>query len=212
MYAIKMNDDKSLATTVQATIYQNEKGADTLVFLLPKYYEEENLADCTVLLRYILPNGIGKSEELEVEPEPYNSRYYRYHLKITSTLTETAGEIEVWLSIINMYDNLVLKSGETIIQITPAKDITDYLASEDLNQLDRLAAQVKELELNKADGISYDNKTRILQLTSGNAMIGNKVSVPSDSYADEIAKKVEDEWSDMTELGNESSAEDWEPM
>lgn len=40
MYAIKMNEDKSLITTVQATIYQNEKNADTLVFLLPKYYED----------------------------------------------------------------------------------------------------------------------------------------------------------------------------
>lgn len=77
MYVIKMNDDKSLETTVEATIYQNEKNADTLVFLLPRLYEEVNLADCIVLLRYLLPDGTGKSEELEMSPVPYNQNYYR---------------------------------------------------------------------------------------------------------------------------------------
>lgn len=56
MYVIKMNEDKSLETTVEATIYQNEKNADTLVFLLPRLYEEVNLANCIALLRYILPD------------------------------------------------------------------------------------------------------------------------------------------------------------
>ena len=67
MYAIKMNDDKSLTTTIKSTIYQYEKNADTLVFLVPMSYEDINLANCTMLLRYIAPNGIGKSEELEMD-------------------------------------------------------------------------------------------------------------------------------------------------
>lgn len=179
MYAIKMNEDKSLVTTIQSTIYQNEKNADTLVFLLPKYYEEENLADCAVLLRYLLPDGTGKSEKLKIEPEPYNDNYYRYRLSITSTLTETVGTVELWLEIINMYDNLVLKSGTVFIKITPSKDITDYLSSKDLNQLDHLAAQIESLKFGKADGLSYDNETCQLQLTSNGTPIGQPVYVNS---------------------------------
>lgn len=179
MYAIKMDEDKSLVTTIHSTIYQYEKNADTLVFLLPKSYEEENLADCAVLLRYILPDGTGKSEELEIEPEPYNDRYYRYRLGITSTLTETVGTIELWLDINNMYNNLVLKSGTAFIEITPAKDITDYLSSNDLNQLDHLAAQVEILKLNKADDLSYDSETCQLQLISNGNPIGKPVYISS---------------------------------
>lgn len=70
MYAVKMNVDKSLQTTIKATIYQYDKNADTLVVLLPMTYEDKNISDCTVLLRYILPNEVGKSEELEMCPEP----------------------------------------------------------------------------------------------------------------------------------------------
>ena len=41
MYAIKMEDDKSLTTTIHSTIYQGEKNADTLVFVVPMMYEDE---------------------------------------------------------------------------------------------------------------------------------------------------------------------------
>lgn len=181
MYAIKMNDDKSLVTTVHATIYQNEKNADMIVFLLPKYYGEKNISDCSVLLRYILPDSTGRSEELEMEPEPYNERYYRYHLSINSSLTEAAGAIELWINILDEHEDLVLTSGTTEIEIVPAKDITDYLSSKDLNQLDRMQIQLKDLNNKKADGLAYDQKTHRLQLTSGNVVIGNEVVVPSDS-------------------------------
>lgn len=207
MYSIKMNEDKSLETTIQSTIYQHERNADTLVFLLPKVYEEENLADCTILLRYIMPDGTGRSEELEINPEPHNKEYYLYRLKFNSELTAMVGTIELWLSIINMYDNLILKTGSAFIEITPAKDISDYLAPGDLNQLDKLAAQVEKLKLDKADGLSYNDETRQLQLTSNNATIGNAVTVPSDEYDDSIVKRVDDEWSDMSDTGEDTTVE-----
>ena len=82
-----MNEDKSLETTVEATIYQNEKNADTLVFLLPRLYEEVNLANCIALLRYILPDGTDRkstrlnstsslqSELLPVQPKNEHAAY-----------------------------------------------------------------------------------------------------------------------------------------
>ena len=61
-----------------------------LVFLIPKIYGNQNLADCELLLRYILPNGYGKSEALEIDLEPYNENYYRYNLSINTRLTDIA--------------------------------------------------------------------------------------------------------------------------
>lgn len=122
-----MNEDKSLETTVEAMIYQNEKNADTLVFLLPRLYEEVNLANCIALLRYILPDGTGKSEELEMSPVPYNQNYYRYNLKMNTRLTETAGTIELWLCVLSLYDDVVLKTGTAIIEVTPARRLWTIL-------------------------------------------------------------------------------------
>ena len=177
MYAIKMNEDKSLVTTVQSTIYQNEKNADTLVFLLPKFYEEENLADCAVLLRYILPDGTGKSEELEMTPIPYNKEYYRYRLKVNTRVTAVPGSIELWICAINMYDNTVLKTGTAAIEVTAVKEIMDYLAPEDLNQLDRLTAKVKHLEESKADDLAVNEEGNTIQLTAKGTPVGQSVEL-----------------------------------
>lgn len=176
MYAIKMNDDKSLTTTVQATIYQNDKNADTLVFLVPMTYEEKNISDCTVLLRYILPNKVGKSEELEMCPEPYKN-YYQYRLKVSSEFTDIPGQIELWLSIIDAYDDLLLRTDNIFITVRPAKDITRYLSTKDRNQLDKLNEKVTRLEHQKADNIIYNDDEQYLQLTSNGKPIGDQVDM-----------------------------------
>lgn len=176
MYTIKMNNDKSLTTTIKATIYQYEKNADTLVFLLPMMYEEKNIADCVVLLRYILPNNIGKSEELEMCPEPYKN-YYQFRLPISSSLTDVSGAIELWLNITDPHDEWMLSTGNLTIEVRSIKDITQYLPSESRNQLDRLTAKVIRLEQEKADNILYNNDKQYIQLTANGIPIGEQVDM-----------------------------------
>lgn len=187
LYVIKMDsdNDKSLITTIKSKIYQGECNADTLVFLVPMEFENQNLADCTMLIRYILPNGSGKSEELEMDVEPYND-HYRYKLKASSKFTEVSGNIELWLSAIDMYDNFILKSGSTFIEITPSKKISDYLSTDDLDQLDKLSAKVELLEKNKADDILYDDEKKALQLSSNGIPIGTRVNISSAISGDDV--------------------------
>lgn len=186
MYSIKMKDDKSLEATVQAKIYQYEKNADTLVFLLPRYYDDINLSDCTILLRYLLPNGIGKSEELEMSPLPHNKDYYRYNLKVNTRLTAMPGIIELWVCAIDIHDDVVLKTGEITIEVTPTKEITDYLEPKDLNQLDKLSAAVKELKETKADDLIVNDDGDVIQLSANGAPIGQSVTLPTWAELDEI--------------------------
>lgn len=189
MYAIKMNEDKSLNTTVQSTIYQYEKNADTMVFLLPKYYDDKTLSDCSVLLRYILPDGTGKSEELEMSPIPYNKEYNQYSLKVNTRFTETPGKIELWLCAIDIRDSLVLKTGTAHVEITPAKDITDFMSPDDLNQLDRLALRVRLVEEEKADDIAVNEEGDTIQLMSKGRLIGHAIELDTNP-----------EWLDMDEV------------
>ena len=181
MYVIKMNTDKSLMTTIKSTIYQYERNTDTLVFLIPKYYQDENMADCAMLLRYILPTGEGQSEEIQMEPEPYNDNYYKYYLQVTTGITSEVGTVELWLTAINMQDNVVLKSGTITIEIEPSKDIMDYLSEESLNQLDKLEAKVYELESQKADNIMYNSDDGTIQLTANGSPIGDKIVILNNS-------------------------------
>lgn len=177
LHVIKMNNDKSLVTTIKARIYQKENSADTIVFLIPKYYEDNNMADCLLMLRYILPNNVGRSEELELEPEPYNDSYYRYHLKATTQITSEVGKIELWLSAININDVLVLKTGQTTIEVLPVKDITNYFPDEKLDQLDKLEAKLNFLETMKADNIVFNHEDDTIQLTSDGVPVGDRIHV-----------------------------------
>lgn len=177
MYVIKMNADKTLQTTIHANIYQGEKNADMLVFLIPKLYGNQNVADCDLLMRYILPSGYGRSEALELALEPYNSNYYRYDLKLDTKLTELAGDIEIWLSAISLNDNVVFKTGSVELTVLPSKDIADYLDPKSRDQLDKLSEKVSKLESEKADNIFYDENGDYLQLSSNGSAIGNKVDM-----------------------------------
>lgn len=186
MYVIKMNADKSLQTTIHTNIYQGEKNTDTLVFLIPKLYGNQNVADCELLMRYILPNGYGRSEALELALEPYNADYYRYDLKLTTKFTDVPGDIEIWLSAISLNDNVVFKTGSAEVAVLPQKDIVDYLDPESRDQLDKLSAKVSKLELEKADDIFYDEAEKYLQLSSNGSAIGSKVDMSKVKGDDEV--------------------------
>lgn len=208
MYVIKMDsdNDKSLITTIKSKIYQGERNADTLIFLVPMKFENQNLADCTMLLRYILPNGLGRSEELEMDFEPYNN-HYRYRLKASSKFTEVSGSIELWLSAIDMYDNFILKSSSTLIEVTPSKNISDYLSTDDLDQLDKLSAKVELLEKNKADDILYDNEKKVLQLSSNGVPIGTEANIASAVSGDDVID-FDDNDVIVIDDGNEQASSD----
>lgn len=124
MYAIKMNDDKSLSANIKATIYQGERRADTLVFFIPMQYDQINIADCDLKLKYILPDGSEREELLSMDLEPYKT-YYSYRLSITSHFTEIDGRIELWLVAIGSNDNIVLKTGTHNITILKKKNHTE---------------------------------------------------------------------------------------
>lgn len=177
---IKMNSDKSLVITIPTTIFRGETRADLITFLVPAEYEGINLADCAMLMRYILPDGAGKSEPLSYLPEMYKS-YLQFSTIVNTRLTAQDGEVIVWLTAIDGDDGVVLKTGEAIIDIQPSKDIADYFPEEDLDQLDQLAARISELEDTKADNIIFDDVNSTIQLTANGKPIGDKIVISAET-------------------------------
>ena len=169
---IKMNEDKSLMITVPTTIYRGEKNSDLITFLIPGEYEGNNIADYKMTMRYILPSGLGRSEELVFQPEMYKS-YLQYSTQLNSRFTEERGEITIWLTAFGRDGDIVLKTGEVAVTISQSKDISAYLPPNELDQIDQLAAKVAELEAKKADGLSYDEAKSVVYLTRGGIPIQN---------------------------------------
>lgn len=186
MYAIKLESDKSLVTTVCSTIYQGEKKADTLVFLLPKTYDAINLADCTLLLRYILPDGTGQTEELLMHPIPHNESYNQYLLDISTRFTEQAGEIELWLTLVDFNSDVVLESGTAIVTVHEVRSIEDYLPSEELSLIDRLAAKVNDLEKHSVNDLKFSAEEEVMQLTANGVPVGERVDVSTMVNKDDV--------------------------
>lgn len=173
---IKMQDNKSLIVTVPSTIYRGETGSDVMTFLIPNQYENVEIANSSVLIRYIDADEVGHSEQLKLLPEMYNG-YLQYTLPIDTDVTSNAGILTLWLSCISYDDIAVFKTGELEVEIKPSKSIEEYLPVEDLDQIDRLAIEVSNLKNTKADNLVYDADDGSLQLSASGVPIGDEVTV-----------------------------------
>lgn len=176
---IKMNDDKSLVITIPTTIYRGETRADIITFLVPSSYGPVNVADGEMILRYIGPDGIGRSEPLAYLPEKYKD-YLQFSTVINTKLTSNEGEIILWLAVVDGDKQVVLKSGEAIVEIQPSQDITMYLPDEDIDQLDSLVIRMDRLENTKADNIMFDRQTSTIQLLSNGVPVGDRIMISVD--------------------------------
>ena len=147
---IKMNNSKDLLITIPTTIFRGEKNADLITFLIPMEYEDRNMADCAAVMRYILPDGTGRSEGLNYDPLPYKG-YLQFSTVADTRLTKLDGLVTIWLTFFDGNDAVVLKTGEVNVPIAKSKNIYDYMCDEDLDQLDQLVARIEYLDAIKAE-------------------------------------------------------------
>ena len=193
MYYIKMNDDKTLITTVPTKIYQGDNCADEFVFLLPQSYDSIVFADHMVYLRYVLPSGDGASVSLKKLDELY-SGYLQYVIDAKAEMTKTAGMIEMWITVLDAKKAAVLNTSSLRVRVFPKTNIVDHMPN-GMNQLDWMAIQIARLDDEKADNIitDVDDKGDYIQLTANDARIGNQVYITGAGSGGD----GDDYWEDM---------------
>lgn len=185
MYTILMNTDKSLIATNRINIYQRENAVDKIQFLLPQTYEDLNLSEFEVVVKYVDQGNVAHSEILELQEELYKEKL-QYILPVTTKITQFAGDVKLCLSVLNVnLDNdekeEVLHTGETIINVKSIDDIFAFTPKESLETIDKkiLELQVaikantmiaESIDQNKANDLSYENNT--LQLLANGKPIG----------------------------------------
>lgn len=194
-YVIMINDDNSMTITQKRRIVQRSKLIDDLWFLTKPEYNGYNMADFTVMLEYLSPvSRKYRTEFLALNENQYNG-YLKYSLPFDTKVTAEAGSVELMLTFLRVELDENGKSKQRVrkisgvnIDIIPISAWSDIIPDCALSALDqriiKMDAQIKALNDtsvamadNKADNIAYDEETNVLQLKSGDKLIGNKVTI-----------------------------------
>jgi len=200
-----MNKDKSLTATKKATIYQREKLVDKIQFLLPQKYEQLDIRDCIIVLRYIDQGNVAHAEKLIQDEELYKERI-RCLMDVNTDLTRFAGDIKAHLSFLrlnpeNSLHEEVLKSGEILITISPINELYAFAGDDYLDIVDKamleLEAKQKAQDLiaetynkEKADNLVLDRENSSIYLESNGIPI-NKSTIPLNNLGDAISDETE---------------------
>ena len=123
----RMDANKDLIATTIATIYQQEKNIDSVAILLPQFYNDIDLGDFKVELKYADFTNALHTEELTKDTEMYKDTYYRYIFPITEDFTQIAGDIRFMIAV-SQGEDTMLHTGSATISIRPWKD---YKIAED---------------------------------------------------------------------------------
>lgn len=137
---ILFKSNKSLSITSKSVIMQKENLADKLLFYLPLTYEDITFSDPDVTL-YYRDTGNNVHAELLMSSESDKEGYIKYTLPFTSELTENAGELELWLSIVNTSSD----SGVTGLITSTIHSQSVFITINEWNDY-TLGASVSELE------------------------------------------------------------------
>lgn len=195
MYIILVENDNSLYASKKERIMQKSKLVDTLWFLVPQFYKEQDMSEYTVQLEYILPC----SKEYHTEILELSDEMYKDHLKYTipfdTKLTKENGVVQLQLTFAKteLDENgkgvqYVRKTSVGTIEVIPLTAWSSIIPDSALEAIDQrlikldtqmrgLADLAEALDYNQVDNLVYDKTEDVLQLMAGNVGVGNKVSV-----------------------------------
>lgn len=188
MYTIKLNNDKALETTVKTTLMQKENGVDKIQFLLPPTYESQDLSEYMITMVWRDPNGNLHTGLLERDLDIYRN-YIRCVYIATKEFLSQAGEIEVWLNMMNpaLDDDIpykTLRTFSTVIRVDKPGSYADFA---DYEALEAMKQKIKDLDDSMPTDLAVDEETDNLHLVHGDEQIGNgvEIMVPGDHDLDD---------------------------
>ena len=212
MYTIVMNNNKELITTQKTNIYQREKLADKIQFLIPQNYNDLDLSTYLAIIKYVDQSNTSHAEVLNADEEVYKNKL-RYTLPIDTEITRFAGTITIRLSFVKVNmdtkEMSVIHSGETTITVLPLKDYYTFVPDESLEFVDQLVGNLEAkieatehiaeiYDSEKADNLSYQDN--ILQLTSHGTKIGDPVAFEDNETIDDTQSIAQKEILELFDL------------
>lgn len=151
-----MTNSKDLIITVPTTIFCGENNADLITFLLPAKYKNQSIAECSVEMSYIRPDGSSSNETLICSAERYKG-YLQYGTVVDTNLAVASGAVTLWLTCYDQDDYVILKTDEVVVRVSPADGAPDnghepLSTQADWEQQDSSAPDYIK---NKVEAVSY---------------------------------------------------------
>ena len=194
MYTIVLDKYKNLNTTIRTTLFVRENMADKIQFLVPPVYQNNDISEYTVTLKYIDPNGNFHSEILTPNEELYKD-YIKYELSVGTRLTQVAGKLVVRLTLVkfDINDGVTeidkIETNSTVIQIQQPTGFVDNINFEDIEafkaKMGQMENDINNLQDNMPDDLGI-NDNDILHLTHDGEPIGNGVEILIPTQFDEL--------------------------
>lgn len=209
MYTIVMRDNKMLETTIKTSIFQREKLADKIQFLLPQTCGDLDIANCTAVLKYMDQLDVAHVEVLTMDDELYKGML-RFVLPLDTKITQYAGDIKVRITLTHVDLDTgvqqVMHTGATTITIKKMEDYFHFNPDKSLEFIDQLLGKMdtriqfmqEYLDFfgeGKADDVMRvdDEDGAKIQLTSNGNPIGNPVSIDQEEI---MSVSFDDEFPD----------------
>lgn len=185
---ILLRKDKSLTKSTFRSIYQNEHYADIIQFLIDDDFMADDIKTYTIILFVTLP----KQDDVTGESVTHRARYltideelykekYRIELPVTITLTETIGDVVMWIQFSKEDEDgnfKVHKTDTVSISVTSSGRSTDsYLdGSEGYDVLTQIQEDIANLKENKIDKYyEYDSSNGKIQLYANGEEAGEEI-------------------------------------
>lgn len=188
---ILMKSNKTLVISKNSRLYQQENAVDKIVFYIPEFYEENDLKEYVASLCYTSPSNHVRSELLVAQEESDKEGFIQYKLPVTTRITELAGDIPMYLSLLHADQETnkkhVLKTSVVNITIETWEDYFKYVDDNTLAaidnkilELDNEIAKLKTVSdayiADQPDDLTIDDEGH-LQLTANGTEIGEGVHV-----------------------------------
>ena len=190
MYTIIMDKYKNLNTTVRTSLFQQESLVDKLQFLIPPTYQDSDLSEFIVTLKYVDPNGNFHSEVLTLDAELYKD-YLRYELPVTTKLTQVAGMVTLRLTLVKFSNDETeteidkLETNSTTLMIQKPDGFNDYVNFEDIEAYKAQIAQMNR-DLEKMPNDLEIGENENLHLVHDGEQIGEGVEILLPTQFDEL--------------------------
>lgn len=186
MLYIKLDESMNLVITKNEPIYRGDHMNQKITYLIPIMVGDIDMLTATVYLSFVRADGTADIALLVREEEPYNERYYQYHLPVTTTLSRFPGEICTFLQIFSGPPRhpIIAKSGECMLRVMDSKNMDEYITDRNLRMVYEMQRymedKVEKVEATlteridktdeavaaKADNIVFDPEDSTIQLVS----------------------------------------------
>lgn len=122
-----MLEDKTLIVTKKGNTYQGENNAEIIKIILPRLLNGADIIDYRIYLHTLNKQNCGNKAELTESLSVLDEKHYVAQFPVTEILTEEAGNIDMWLSILHSSEDksVLAKTNPITYTVKPHFQIAD---------------------------------------------------------------------------------------